>query len=442
MKKISKDDSCSEVMRIEAMRIEEHCRKVVGLPSLAKQTKSDVDVPVDVPAHVDVPVPTDAELVPPSKRSRLRQNSEIEDQEMDLPSLVVMDLPDVKASMDLPHIVVFDSGVVDLPQIPKTKLLNTTCNTRCHNVGSNPFTRGTRLDTQARAVLANCVESVATLLASEQGKKQCSELGSVATKDLCKELLSRLGSDGNDLPKSSNKLSLAHKFVAGMSAVAGNTVKDAWQKVVMGVMPEQDAAALACNSDGNNDSEPLFSAESALVLLIRKILSNGVLGRPYQDISMDLLHMYFGIRDIVGEAESADAKLPTKYCSRWVCPVVEAMAGNHAVLAIGQHLLQPLSGLKIRTDFELFGDPYTIGALFASAKSTGMVTGIIGSTPSHNSGTTAVFVCAESSGTDDRGEAKAIKLLQGLRESPLAISATYFNKCCGSLNFDGAYCKG
>ena len=55
-----------------------------------------------------------------------------------------------------------------------------------------------------------------------------------------------------------------------------------------------------------------------LVMLIRKVLSNIVLGRPRRHFSIDLLQLYMGFRDVLGDD---DVRLPTKYLSRWICPI-------------------------------------------------------------------------------------------------------------------------
>ena len=136
-------------------------------------------------------------------------------------------------------------------------------------------------------------------------------------------------------------------------------------------------------------------------MVVRLVLSNAVLGRPYHHLALDMMQLYLGLGDMFGEVD-ASAGLPTNYVARWVCPVIEHMGACSAVAVLGQHLFEPLAGLRIPTDIETWGDPYSIGSLFSSAKSTVMVTGVVGSTPGFNRGTSAIFAHAESSGTDDR----------------------------------------
>ena len=112
-----------------------------------------------------------------------------------------------------------------------------------------------------------------------------------------------------------------------------------------------------------------------LVMLIRKVLSDLVLGRPHRHFSMALLQLYMGLRDVLGDD---DVPLPTKYLSRWICPIIGHMGGLYSVMFVGQHLLQPLKGLQIPSDLELFMDPYSIGALFHAPKATIMITGVCG----------------------------------------------------------------
>ena len=150
--------------------------------------------------------------------------------------------------------------------------------------------------------------------------------------------------------------------------------------------------------------------ENALHSLVRRSLSNSVLGRPYCDVALDLYQCILEKHSV-----------PDKYVGRWVQPVIEQIGTEVAIEFAHECLERPLDGLLIASDMELFWDPVTIGSLFKATRQSVMMTGAILSTPKVGKGSSALVLAMPTGGCDGRGFAKYEVLMKGLKDAGVSL---------------------
>ena len=170
--------------------------------------------------------------------------------------------------------------------------------------------------------------------------------------------------------------------------------------------------------------------DAALHKLVRRSLSNSVLGRPYCDVALDL---YQCILD--------GQPVPSKYTGRWVQPILEQIGADVAISFASSWLARPLDGLGIPSDIELFWDPVTVGSLFKATRGNIMITGAVASTPGIGNCSSALLLAMPAEGADGRGEAKFATLMRGLNGGA-SVSRKFLQKSLAIVAVDGQYARG
>ena len=411
-------------------RIEAKCRKLVGL---------DKPAVANIQALSSENAPCESDLSDLSKFFPDDAHSELNvpgcDDEMDLPNMNPSK-HDLDEELDLPFAGRSGHGFDDELDLPDGSIHSDTAPRAVRHdkfvLGANTkgfISRGKPINVQARVVIANAVERLKQAAPPHGGKKKA-DLQHVPTKALLAELCRRIPCSAS-VEKLKDR-GLAEQLVGSLTCVPTETVSYIWKSFATQGRVDLDASEVLphdCNEVAVLAT--LVDGDTSMLFVVRKILCNAVLGRPYSHIVMDFQH-----HALTG------GQLPGKFMNRRTSRVIEFLGANAAASVCGNLLYSRLGGLGIPSDLEHFFDPVTIGRLFNAVRATLMLTGAVFSTPYCNDGSTAIFVGAPPEGADGRGFVKLEHLLLGLEAGPVNLTLLYLKSSLAVLMTDGQYASG
>ena len=138
--------------------------------------------------------------------------------------------------------------------------------------------------------------------------------------------------------------------------------------------------------------------------------------------------------------DAAGVPVGRKYLNGQFARAVEHVGARVVSNAMANLIHQPLAGLGIPSDLELFFDPGTIGRVFRSVRGTVNITGLIFSSPVEHS--TVAFVDAPPEPFVGGPDEKLNQLLLTLERSAVALNVASLRARLAITVTDGAYAGG
>ena len=118
------------------------------------------------------------------------------------------------------------------------------------------------------------------------------------------------------------KVPLASRFAAKLMCIPANTAQDNYKWVTSGGF--QTGVVSAEMQINDEHQKALKEQHGPLRVVVRRVLMNGALNRPYDYISADMMNMLHSIQDMVSDRITIPAMaVPTKYCAPYICPILE-----------------------------------------------------------------------------------------------------------------------